>query len=75
MEKDSKSGPFSSEWDTLSHTTENSSHGGSSAEDKDSDQPRRSGRARTPAKAGAESSAKKSKHKDVPESPARKKSE
>jgi len=74
-EKDSKSGPFSSEWDTLSHTTENSSHGGSSAEDKDSDQPRRSGRARTPAKAGAESSAKKSKHKDVTESPARKKSE
>jgi len=78
-EKDSKSGPFSSEWDTLSHTTENSSQGGSGGEGKDTDHPRRSGRARTPAKEASgrgESSAKKGKqHKDVAESPARKKSE
>ncbi len=80
-EKDSKSGPFSSEWDTLSHTTENSTQGGSGGEgkDKDTDHPRRSGRSRTPAKGAegrGESSAKKGKqHKDVAESPARKKSE
>lgn len=71
-EKDSKSGPFSSEWDTHSHLTDVSSQG-SGAEDKE--MPRRSGRTRTPAKGGG-SSTKKSKHsKEVVESPARKKSE